>query len=51
MVQHGGTPDFNRNEQEEEKVWKAQYEVGSQIRPPLTTPFSFTRRQISKSAM
>ena len=29
MVQHRGTSDFSRNKQEEEEVWKAQYEVGS----------------------
>ena len=37
MVQHGGTPGFNRNEQEE--VWKAQYEVGSQIQAALERAF------------
>ena len=39
MVQHGGTPGFNRNEQEEEEVWKAQYEVGSQIQAALERAF------------
>ena len=39
MVQHGGTPGFNRNEQEEEEVWKAQYEVGSQIQAALKRAF------------
>jgi len=32
MVQHGVPSDFDRNEQEEEEeVWKAQYEVSTQI--------------------
>ena len=39
MVQHGGTPDFSRNEQEEEEVWKAQYEIGSQIQAALDRAF------------
>jgi len=29
MVQHWVPSDFNRNEWEQEKVWRAQYEVGS----------------------
>jgi len=35
MVQYGGASDFSHNEQEEEEVWKAQYEVGSQIQAAL----------------
>jgi hypothetical protein len=38
MVQHGGAPGFNRNEQEEE-VWKVQYEVDSQIQAALESAF------------
>ena len=38
MVQHGGAPGFNRSEEEEE-VWKAQYEVGSQIQAALERAF------------
>jgi len=37
LVQRGGAPGFNRNEQEE--VWKAQYEVGSQIQAALERAF------------
>jgi len=39
MVQHGGAPGFNRSEQEEDEVWKAQYEVGSQIQAALERAF------------
>ena len=39
MVQRGGAPGFYRNEQEEEEVWKAQYEVGSQIQAALERAF------------
>jgi len=39
MVQHGGAPGFNRSEQEEEEVWKAQYEVCSQIQAALESAF------------
>ena len=35
MVQHGAPSNFIRNEWEEEEVWKAQYEVGSQIQATL----------------
>ena len=35
MVRHVGTPNFGRDVQEEEEVWKAQYEVGSQIQAVL----------------
>jgi len=35
MVRHVGTPNFGRDMQEEEEVWKAQYEVGSQIQAAL----------------
>ena len=35
MVWHGGAPGFSRQEREEEEVWKAQYEVGSQIQAAL----------------
>ena len=34
-----GAPGFNRSEQEEEEVWKAQYEVGSQIQAALERAF------------
>ena len=40
MVQHGGASGFNRCEhEEEEEVWKAQYEVGSQIQATLECAF------------
>jgi hypothetical protein len=35
MVQHGGAPGFTHNTRKEEEVWKAQYEVGSQIQAAL----------------
>ena len=35
MVQHGVPSDFDRNEWEEEELWRAQYEVGSQIQAAL----------------
>ena len=35
MVQPRVPSDFDRNEREEEEVWKAQYEVGSQIQGNL----------------
>ena len=35
----GGAPGFNRSEQEEEEVWKAQYEVGSEIQATLERAF------------
>ena len=40
MVQHGGAPGFNPSKQEEEEeVWKAQYEVDSQIQAALERAF------------
>ena len=39
MVRHGAASDFSRNEQEEEEVWKAQYEVVSQIQAALDRAF------------
>ena len=39
-VPHGGAPGSNRSDQEEEEeVWKAQYEVGSQIQAALERAF------------
>ena len=35
MVQHRPPSNFSRNEWEEEEVWKAQYQVGSQIQAAL----------------
>ena len=35
MVQPRVPSDFDRNEREEEEVWKAQYEVGFQIQAAL----------------
>ena len=39
MVQHGGAPGFDPSEQQEEKVWKAQFEVGSEIQAALECAF------------
>ena len=51
MVQHGISLNFNRNEWEEEEVWRAQCEVGSQIQAALDHAFQLhktTDYEISK---
>jgi hypothetical protein len=51
IIQSGVPLEFLRNEQEEEAVWKAQIEAGSQILGHLDhAPWSSTKRWISKSA-
>ena len=35
MVQPGVPSDFDHNEREKDDIWKAQYEVGSQIQAAL----------------
>ena len=44
MVQHGVPSDFDRNEREEEQVWKAQYEVGTQIQDTLGRAFQLHQK-------
>ncbi|XP_039827517.1 uncharacterized protein LOC120689276 [Panicum virgatum] len=44
MVQHGVPSDFDRNEREEEEVWKAQYEAGTQILDALGLAFQLHQK-------